>query len=175
MGHFGDCHSFPKPNLCVAVIFWECLFQWRSNQFTKESAQRVARGFTGVLLAPHGLVLAVYLGEIQEVADDSRVVASIAGHLAHAVVSTCEVAALHRQVTQLNMKGDSFKGIRSHKSQDRAYVRSHRSQSFIQQACIPFAQQSVRTQLLVKLMNMVAESDVTISKTEKANPKFSAD
>lgn len=35
--------------------------------------------------------------------------------------------------------------------------------------------ESVSTQLLVKLRNMVAESDVTISKTEKAKPKFPAD
>lgn len=66
-GNSVDCHSFPKPNLCVAVFFRACLrknrFQWRSHQFMKENAQHVAIGLIESSRR-HGFVLSVSLGDI---------------------------------------------------------------------------------------------------------------
>lgn len=89
-------------------------------------------------------------------------------HLAHAVVYTCEVAALHRQVTNLNRKGDSssLEGLRSQKSLARSSCKeSSIRDQFIHSTNInticSAVLEPVGTQLLVKLKNTVAESDVT--------------
>lgn len=163
--------SFPKSNFCMAVFFSrECLrknrFQWRSHQFTKENAQHVAIGLIESSRR-HGFCSCCeswrHLGS--SCWHPSSIITI---HLAHAVVYTCEVAALHRQVTDLNRKGDSssLEGLRSQKS----LARSSCKESSIRDPFIHLTNinticsavlEPVGTQLLVKLKNTVAESDVT--------------